>query len=117
MPSRSSFGLPDDIAGIAARSGAVRYTAHHSAFDPPDEHDASASNPTSEARVDVRTRPTLGPNAEPRSDVRDQFGDGRDPLEVGTDVIVVRIDEDRMQPGGARSADVHRDRVTDVYDA
>ena len=40
-----------------------------------------------------------------------------DAVEVGVGVVVVRVDEDRVQAGRPRPADVHRHRVADVGDA
>jgi hypothetical protein len=38
-------------------------------------------------------------------------------MEVGSDMVVMRIEEDRKQPGGSRSTDVHGHRITHVGDA
>ena len=46
-----------------------------------------------------------------------EVGERADPLEVGVGMIVVRVDEDRVEPGAARRRDVHRHRVADVGDA
>ncbi len=45
-----------------------------------------------------------------------EFGDGANPLEVGADVMIVGIEQDRVEPGRSGSADVHRHRVADVRD-
>ena len=46
-----------------------------------------------------------------------QLRTASDPGEVGAGVVVVRIEQDRVQAGRAGAADVHRDRVADVGDA
>ena len=57
------------------------------------------------------------PRVPRRPSGQSELGEGADALEVGVGVVVVGVEEDRVEAGGGGAADVHRHGVADVGDA